>query len=78
MKLKRYTLILLVLFLAACKKERQPSPDPSAVSINGESYPTVVIGKQEWTTINYNGAGGKEGNFRVVNSNYKNITPLPI
>ena len=60
----------LVLFIS-CKKSSQPAPTPSIISISGEIYPTVTIGSQEWTAVNYNGPGGKEGNFRANNSNYK-------
>lgn len=45
------------------------APSNGSVMINGASYSTVVIGKQTWTSVNYNGTGGV---------NYNNGTNDPI
>ena len=63
-----FSILFLFLVISACKKDK-PSGSPSQpiaingipgspITINGNSYPTVKIGTQVWTTINYNGPGG--------------------
>ena len=51
-----------LLIVASCKKsvvdDPQPEPTANEITINGTVYPTVKIGNQTWTTINYNGSGG--------------------
>ena len=54
---------LVLLFTASsCKKDEQSEPQPipqaGTVQINGKTYSTVSIGKQVWTTANYDGPGG--------------------
>ena len=47
----------IVLF--ACSKKHSVDPESSnSVLVNGTTYPTVTIGSQVWTTLNYNGPGG--------------------
>ncbi|OIQ73666.1 fibrobacter succinogenes major domain (Fib_succ_major) [mine drainage metagenome] len=50
--------IVSVIVLIGCSKKHTISPLPTPVIINGTSYPTVVIGNQTWTSMNYDGAGG--------------------
>ena len=48
-----------IALLSACSKKNNVQPQNSnSVTINGTIYPTVTIGNQVWTTINYSGAGG--------------------
>jgi uncharacterized protein (TIGR02145 family) len=55
--MKKACLFVAVLFLlTACSKKN--GPDPNNVAIGGITYPTVTIGNQVWTTVNYNGTGG--------------------
>ena len=65
-----------LLFFAACKKGGTPGPLTSQVTINGTAYPTVKIGRQEWTSVNYDGPGGYEQSFYVPNANYKKYYTL--
>jgi hypothetical protein len=63
---------LVLLFIAACKKGRHGCALTVKVAISGTEYATVKIGRQEWTSVNYNGAGGQEGAFYVpADPNYK-------
>jgi uncharacterized protein (TIGR02145 family) len=68
--------IILSLFLltfSSCKKDREnpkPQPDPNAVEISGKSYPTVKIGSQTWTSINYEGSGGVKYNAENTRPEY--------
>jgi uncharacterized protein (TIGR02145 family) len=54
--------LLAIFTLSSCKKtEKAIIPDPSIsniVNISGTDYPTVKIGTQTWTSLNYNGPGG--------------------
>lgn len=70
--MKKLTLILSLagtVFLGCKKSDQEPdgpklpikSTDGSitgTVTINGTIYPTVVIGSDTWTSVNYNGLGG--------------------
>lgn len=54
-------LITQIAFVSGCKKKREhePVPQPTdAIVINDKEYPTVRIGNQEWTALNYSGPGG--------------------
>lgn len=62
-------LILLAVFAFGCKKETGDK-NKNTITINGTSYPTVVIGQQEWTTVNYNGPGGVQGKFFVPSDSF--------
>jgi uncharacterized protein (TIGR02145 family) len=63
------TLLNLLLFtailLTACAKNNNDATLDNAVEINGTIYPTVVIGSQKWTSVNYNGPGGVNYNNGV-------------
>ncbi|MCD8739524.1 hypothetical protein LT679_02825 [Mucilaginibacter roseus] len=50
----------MMISIAACKNDNDNNPEPSveSVTIDGTSYPTVKIGKQQWISINYSGKGG--------------------
>lgn len=50
-------IIPVTLILSACSKKGQVDP-AGVVTINGTHYPTVTIGTQTWTSVNYNGPGG--------------------
>jgi len=51
--------LVAILFSACSKKKNNVDVDPGGpVTINGTSYPTVKIGSQTWTSVNYNGPGG--------------------
>ncbi|MFB9844214.1 FISUMP domain-containing protein [Mucilaginibacter ginsenosidivorans] len=50
--------ILIAFTLTACSKKSGDVPPKNSVNINGTQYPTVTIGSQTWTTVNYNGPGG--------------------
>lgn len=60
--------MLVAVFTSGCKKEK--TGDKNKITINGTSYPTVVIGKQAWTTVNYNGPGGVQGKFFISSDNF--------
>jgi uncharacterized protein (TIGR02145 family) len=51
------TFIIATIFIG-CTKKKADAPTTPTVTINGTSYPTVVIGSQTWTTQNYDGPGG--------------------
>jgi uncharacterized protein (TIGR02145 family) len=54
-------IVLLAVSAVACKKtDNKPTEDAPAVpvTIGGRTYPTVKIGTQTWTTVNYDGPGG--------------------
>lgn len=58
---KKYLLFFaFTIALTACKNDDNDNPEPSveSVTINGTSYPTVKIGRQQWISVNYSGAGG--------------------
>lgn len=55
--MKLITLFLLAFLFAACTKEGKDI-NSKFMEINGTFYPTVVIGNQTWTSVNYNGPGG--------------------
>ena len=55
-----YTLslaFLLAVSLTACKDDPGITPE-NVVTIEGTDYPTVEIGTQTWTSVNYAGPGG--------------------
>lgn len=48
-----------LLTIASCSKSKnEPEQLKNEITISGTAYPTVVIGTQTWTTVNYNGNGG--------------------
>jgi uncharacterized protein (TIGR02145 family) len=64
---RKYTSLLSVLLLlttfalVSCSKKNSdntPVEDKNSVKINGVTYPTVTIGSQIWTSVNYKGPGG--------------------
>jgi len=72
--MRKLYLFAVVIFLltGACKKNAdQPKVDANSVIIAGDIYPVVKIGRQEWTTVNYNGPGGKNLSLPHPNDNYK-------
>lgn len=51
--------IVAALFFSCSKGSNKPQQSQGAtITINGTAYPTVVIGTQTWTSLNYNGPGG--------------------
>lgn len=52
--------VLLLIISTSCKKDpdNHPAPLTNSVSISGKDYSTLVIGRQVWTTVNYDGPGG--------------------
>ncbi|TFF35229.1 FISUMP domain-containing protein [Mucilaginibacter psychrotolerans] len=67
----------VLLFFAACKKGGTVTPLTSKVTISGTEYATVKIGRQEWTSVNYNGPGGREAVFNIpTDPNYKKYYTL--
>ena len=53
--------IALLIIETGCKKESKTQPDPltsETVEIEGNEYPSLVIGDKIWTTKNYAGPGG--------------------
>lgn len=70
-------IFLLFLIITSCGKDNvSTTPDNSntingsitgKVTINGTSYPTVMIGLQTWTSANYNGPGGVNYNNSTDN-----------
>src|SRR5471030_2740805 len=60
MKLLSISALLAILFFSSCSKKGDPTPDTTnpnvcSVSINNSTYPTIIIGKQTWTSLNYSG-----------------------
>jgi uncharacterized protein (TIGR02145 family) len=81
--MKYFTLIqhaivfmLLLTMGIACKKNPSEQPTPhttNTVTIGRQEYPTVQIGNQVWTTVNYSGQGGVAygtGNEKVEYGRY--------
>lgn len=54
-------------FLISCSKKDNEKPKADNVKINNIIYPTVVIGSQTWTSVNYNGPGGENLNNSGTN-----------
>ena len=60
MKLLYIPSLFAILFFSSCSKKSDPTPDTTnpnvgSVSINGTPYPTIIIGNQTWTSLNYGG-----------------------
>jgi len=53
-------LILLIVATSCSKSSDPPEQEQSKneITINGTAYPTISLGTQTWTTVNYNGTGG--------------------
>lgn len=54
-------LVALIALGTGCKKSKNNEPAPQStdpVLIDNTAYPTVTIGNQVWTTLNYAGPGG--------------------
>jgi uncharacterized protein (TIGR02145 family) len=71
MKPNLLLLLSCLLLVAACKKDGKKEPVTSEITISGTVYPTIKIGQQEWTAVNYDGPGGVAGHFYAPNPNYK-------
>jgi len=62
-----YCLFFVALFaVSACKKSENEANKPkgpltSKATINNKTYPTILLGAQEWTSSNYEGDGGISG-----------------
>ena len=62
--MKRLLLLAATAFmLSSCSKSGSNDPEPekptgTTVTINNVAYPTISIGSQSWTTVNYRGDGG--------------------
>ncbi len=72
-------LSLLLLMMTSCSKStdtNEPEEPKNIVTINGTDYPTAVIGKQSWTTINYNGTSGINYNNGANDPNYGKLYTL--
>ncbi len=67
MKILFYIGILSVLILTSCSKNNKGVDPSGMLTINGTKYPTVIIGSQTWTSVNYNGPGGVNYNNSSVN-----------
>jgi uncharacterized protein (TIGR02145 family) len=53
------SIIAILFFIAACNDDNQPEVTPiENITISGKEYPTVKIGTQTWTSVNYDGPGG--------------------
>jgi len=50
--------IVSVFFLSACHEPESVVPNDNVVEIQGTEYPTIKIGTQTWTALNYSGTGG--------------------
>ncbi|OAQ37951.1 hypothetical protein A5893_16405 [Pedobacter psychrophilus] len=51
-------LSIIIIGLTACKKDNYSPINGTPIVINGQTYTTVKIGTQTWTSVNYNGTGG--------------------
>lgn len=58
--------LFIVIVLISCSK-KSDDITANSVQINGVQYPTVVIGSQTWTAVNYNGPGGVNYNNSANN-----------
>ena len=56
--LKLLLIAVLAMFCSCKKTATSIKPLNPSVTINGKAYPTVAIGQQTWTTVNYDGPGG--------------------
>ncbi|CAN5437298.1 hypothetical protein BH09BAC6_BH09BAC6_22110 [soil metagenome] len=54
-----FSIALTLLFSCSKKSDQTGVKNSTTVSINGITYPTVTIGNQVWTSINYRGSGGR-------------------
>jgi uncharacterized protein (TIGR02145 family) len=62
--------VIVILLTGACKKNTDNANSVN-VTISGSVYPIVTIGRQQWTTVNYYGPGGKDLSLPSPNDNYK-------
>ncbi|WP_423148468.1 FISUMP domain-containing protein [Rubrolithibacter danxiaensis] len=78
--MKQVFLVLLSasLLLGACSKSNDDAKpnESTSVEIGGSSYSTVKIGTQTWTSVNYNGAGGKNYDEGANDSKYGKLYTL--
>jgi len=73
MKLLSLLALLAIIFLSACSKKNTPTPvvtNTGSVVINGSTYPTIIIGAQTWTSLNYNGGTGSLATSDPTYGNY--------
>lgn len=73
MKLLSLAALLVILFLSSCSKTGSPTPAPTNIGhviINGSTYPTIIIGSQTWTSLNYVGGTGALATSDPAYGNY--------
>lgn len=75
MKILSLAAISTVILLSSCSKKGNPTPAAAVIQtghvvINGSTYPTVVIGKQTWTSFNYLGGTGALASSDATYGNY--------
>ncbi len=58
MKYLQITLFCTCILFFSCSKKNNIPPQSHIVYINGQDYPTVVIGGQTWIAANYDGVKG--------------------
>ena len=62
-----------MLAFGSCSKNNstpEPQKDDNTITINGTAYPTITIGNQVWTSVNYAGPGGKDADPSVDAKTY--------
>ena len=71
--------IILTTILFGCKKEETALEPKDKVLISGMEYPTVQIGNQIWTSVNYGGDGGisySQANSKPEYGRYYSFTEM--
>jgi len=66
-KILYQALVVAIAFTFIGCSKSSSSPQPVSVLVEGTVYPTVVIGSQTWTSLNYNGPGGENYNNSTTN-----------
>jgi uncharacterized protein (TIGR02145 family) len=77
MKLFPLSALLAILIFSSCSKKGTPTPvttisnpNTGIIVIGGVTYPTIIIGKQTWTSSNYAGPGGVAASTDATYGNY--------
>jgi len=76
MKLLSLPAFLVIILLSSCSKKNTPAPvtNTGSIVINGSTYPTIIIGAQTWTSLNYLGGTGSLATADPTYGNFYTLT----